>query len=100
MTQVFKSIILKYVFIGIHLPDSDQTSESHHRVKYMLWTKTTKNKSTFQSIVVGKISHGVMWRNLRRFFTGCFCWISDVLEYLIKQTYTNPHFDAAVPIKS
>lgn len=55
MAKVLKSIILKYIFIDTHLFDSDQTSKSQNQAKYMLWTETTKNKSTFQSMHVGNL---------------------------------------------
>lgn len=53
MAKVLKSIILKYIFIDIHLFDSDQTSKSQNQAKYVLWTETTKHKCTFQSILAG-----------------------------------------------
>lgn len=52
MAKVLKFIILKYIFIDIHLFDSDQTSKSQNQAE------TTKNRSTFQSMLVGNLPTG------------------------------------------
>lgn len=56
MTKVLKFIILKYILVDTNLPYSDQTNKSHNPVKYIFW----KNRSTFQSIILGNLYHGVM----------------------------------------
>lgn len=56
MTKVLKFVILKYILVGAHLPDSDQTNKSHNLVIYIFW----ENRPTFQSIIVGNLYHGVM----------------------------------------
>ena len=47
MTEVLKSIILKCIFISIHIfPDGKIC---------VFWQKTSKHKCTFQSIIVGSL---------------------------------------------
>lgn len=48
MTEVLQSIILKCIFIGIYLPDADQTSESPDREKFVVRQKQVNTSVLFK----------------------------------------------------
>lgn len=55
MATALKSIILKFIFIDLHLFNSDRTNKSQNQAKYVFWAETTKNKSTSQSMLGGNL---------------------------------------------